>query len=68
MVFECAKRASAEFGDKVIFKEINTYDREVFLEWGIMDALYIDDKLLSNGPPLSYEKIRAKIARAVKRL
>jgi N-acetylglutamate synthase-like GNAT family acetyltransferase len=34
MVFERARRASAEFGDKVVFREIDTFDREVFLEWG----------------------------------
>jgi hypothetical protein len=68
MVFERAKRAAAEFGDKVIFQGINTFNREVFLEWGIVDALFIDGKPMRTGPPPSYEKIRRKIARRVKRL
>ncbi len=68
IVFERAKRAASEFGDKVIFKEINTFDREVMLEWGIADALYIDDKEVRTGPPPSYKKIKGKIAKQVEKL
>lgn len=68
MVFERAKRACAEFGDKVLFEKIDTADRQVFLEWGIDDGIFIDGKRLSFGPPLSYEKIIKKIARRVKKL
>ena len=68
MVVERAKRAASEFGDKVIFQEINTFDREVLLEWGVADGLYIDDKKVNTGPPPSYEKIKKKIAKRVKRI
>jgi GNAT superfamily N-acetyltransferase len=68
MVFERAKRAAAEFGDKVVFREINTFDREVFLEWGIADALFIDDKQVRTGPPPAYEKIKKSIGRRAKKL
>jgi GNAT superfamily N-acetyltransferase len=68
MVFERAKRAASEFGDKVEFQEIHTFDRDVFLEWGITDALFIDDKRIRTGPPPSYERIKKKIARRVKKL
>ncbi|MHA1658332.1 MAG: GNAT family N-acetyltransferase [Promethearchaeota archaeon] len=68
MIFERAKRAASEFGDKVVFKEINTSDRGVFLEWGIEDALYIDNKKVRTGPPPSYEKIKKKITKKVKKL
>ena len=68
MVFERAKRAAAEFGDKVEFEEIHTGDPEVFREWGISDGLFIDGKEISTGPPPSYDKIRKKIAQRVKRL
>lgn len=68
VVFERAKRASSEFGDKVIFREVNTFDRKTLLEWGISDALYINDKQVSKGPPLAYKKIKKKIARQVKKL
>ncbi len=68
LVFERAKRAASEFGDLVEFQEIHTFDREVFLEWGISDALFIDDKQIRTGPPPSYKKIRKKIARRVRKL
>lgn len=68
IVFERAKRASSEFGDKVVFTEIDTFNRETFLEWGICDALFIDGKNIRTGPPPSYEKIKKKISKKVKKL
>jgi GNAT superfamily N-acetyltransferase len=64
---ERAKRAAAEFGDRVEFRMIPTLDRDVFLDWGLSDALFIDGKPVRTGPPPSYKKIRAKIARRVKK-
>jgi len=68
MTFERAKRAAAEFGDRVVFQEIDTSDRDVFLEWGISDALYIDGKSVRTGPPPSYDKIKSLIAKRSKKL
>ena len=63
---ERAKRAATEFGDLVEHQVFDTFDEEVFEEWGIVDALYIDGKQINTGPPPSYEKIRKKIARRIK--
>jgi N-acetylglutamate synthase-like GNAT family acetyltransferase len=68
IVFERAKRAASEFRDKVVFREINTFDRKVFLEWGIADALFIDDKQVRTGPPPPYKKIKKLIAKRAKKL
>jgi GNAT superfamily N-acetyltransferase len=68
MIFERAKRAASEFGDKVVFREVDTFDRAVHSEWGIADAVFIDGKQVSKGPPLSYEKIRKSMAKRVKKL
>ena len=68
LVHERARRASAELGPAVEFREIRTHEREAFLEWGMNDALFIDGKELRSGPPPSYEKIRKKIAARVKKL
>jgi len=65
MVCERAKKAVAEYGDKVKFREIDTFDKETFREWGISDALYIDGKKVRTGPPPSYKKIKKKIGRKV---
>jgi len=68
IAFERAKRAASEFGDRVIFQEVNTFDRKVFLEWGIADALFIDGKPVRTGPPPSSAKIRKLIARRIRKL
>ena len=68
MVHERARRAAAEFGDRVEFREIRTTDRATFLEWGMTDALFIDGREVRNGPPPKYEKIRKKIEKQVKKL
>ena len=58
MAFERAKRAAAEFGDKVEFRAVDTFDRDDFKEWGEPDAIFVDGKGIRMGPPPSYEKIR----------
>lgn len=68
MVFERAKRASLQFGDKVGFETVDTSVREVFLEWGISDGIFVDGKLITTGPPLSYEKLMKIISKKVRRL
>ena len=67
MVYERAKRASAEFGDKVVFQTIDTSDRATFSEWGIVDGVFIDGKKIRSGPPPSYEKIRTTMAKRVEK-
>ena len=68
MTFERTKRAAAELGEKVVFRAVDTLDRQVFREWGEADALFIDGRALRPGPPPSYEKLRRKIAKQVKKL
>ncbi len=67
IVHERARRASEEFGDIVEFREIRTMDRAVLCEWGISDGLFIDGKQVRTGPPPSYEKIRRRIGKRVKK-
>jgi GNAT superfamily N-acetyltransferase len=68
LVYERAKQASTEFGDKVVFREIDTSSRAAVAEWGIADAVFVDGKNVQKGPPPSYDKIRSLIAKRVKRL
>ncbi|MDA3846575.1 MAG: GNAT family N-acetyltransferase [Vallitaleaceae bacterium] len=65
---ERARRAVDTFGERVVFVEINTFDRDVFREWGISDALYIEDENISSGPPATYDKIVKAINKKVIRL
>jgi GNAT superfamily N-acetyltransferase len=68
MAFERAKRAASEFGDKVAFRAVDTFDRAAFKEWGEPDAIFVDGKGIRMGPPPSYKKIHKAIAKRVKKL
>ncbi|MBN1656678.1 MAG: hypothetical protein JXA30_23095, partial [Deltaproteobacteria bacterium] len=68
LVYERVKRAAAEFGDKVVFQEIDTSSRDSVAHWGISDAVLVDGKNVQKGPPPSYEAIRKMIAKRVARL
>lgn len=66
--FERARRASQEFPGKVSFQEFDTTDKKIASEWGINDALFVDGREIRTGPPPSYEKLRKKIEKRVRRL
>lgn len=68
MICERAKRASLEFGEKVEFQEISTSEKETLIDWGISDALFVDEKEIRTGPPPSYKKIKRIISKRVNRL
>lgn len=68
LVYERTKRAVKEYGDLIVFNEVNTFERAALEEWGISDGLFIDGKQIRTGPPPSYEKIKRKIEKKVKRL
>lgn len=67
LVYERAKRAAAEFGDKVVYREIDTSERSAVAEWGVADGVFVNSKDLQKGPPPSYDTIRAVIAKRVKK-
>ena len=68
MTYERARRAASELGDRVVFRTVDAFNRDVILEWGTSDALFIDQKQVRTGPPPSYKKINNKIAKRVKGL
>ena len=68
MTAERARRAAAEFGDRVAYREIDTSERAAVAEWGFSDDLFIDGKKVRTGPPPTYEKIRSLIASRLERL
>lgn len=68
LTYERTRRAAGEFGDNVVFADYDTTNRKVFDEWGIVDALFIDDKEVQTGPPPSYEKIYKLISKKVKKI
>lgn len=67
-MIERAQRICGEYGDKVIFQEIDMNNRAAVREWGISDGLFINDKNIYRGPPLSSDKLRKLIGRKVRKL
>jgi len=57
MLYDWAKKASAEFGEKVVFQSVDTFDKETIREWGIWEGIYIDGENIQQGPPPEYEEI-----------
>ena len=60
-VYFSAKKAASEFGDNVIFEEIDMCKAENRIKYGFDWRLYINGENLFTGHPPSYEQIRAKI-------
>jgi GNAT superfamily N-acetyltransferase len=65
---ERAIRAARELGDRVVVREVSTFEPADSRKWGRCDALFIDGKEVNTGPPPSYEKLRKLIDKRVKRL
>jgi GNAT superfamily N-acetyltransferase len=68
LTHERAKRAAAEFGDRVVFHEVDTSEPASAAEWGRTDEVFVDGRKVNAGPPPSYDKLRAVMARRVRRL
>jgi hypothetical protein len=67
-MIERAKKISTEFGDQVIYREVDMSQRAAIEEWGLPDGLFVDGRNIYKGPPLSYEKIRSMIEKKVRKL
>jgi GNAT superfamily N-acetyltransferase len=67
-MIERAKKICSEFGDQVVFQEIDMTSRKTVREWGLSDGLFVDGKNIYKGPPLSYDKIKGIIEKRVRNL
>jgi GNAT superfamily N-acetyltransferase len=65
---ERARRVAGEFGEKVVFREIDTSEHRTVAEWGLADALFVDSKQVMTGPPISPARLRKIISKRVARL
>jgi hypothetical protein len=66
MTYERTKRAISDFKDKIEINEYSTFDKDIQREWGISDAVFINEKKIWAGPPPSYKKIRGIIEKKVR--
>jgi len=67
-MIERAKKICSELGDKVVYHEIDMGNRAAIREWGLSDGLFVDERNIYKGPPLSYDKIRKIIGKKVRKL
>ncbi len=67
-MIERTERVCSKFGEKVIYREIDTSRREAIPERGSSDALFMDEKNIYRRPPLTYDKLRKIIENKVKKL
>ncbi len=67
VALERARRAAADLGDRVALEIIDTREPVAARAWGRLDEILVDGKRLRNGPPMSYEAIRRRMARALRR-
>ncbi|HUX42403.1 MAG TPA: GNAT family N-acetyltransferase [Rectinemataceae bacterium] len=67
LVYERARKVASEFPDAAEFVGVDTDDRKTLEEWGMADALFIDDRQLRTGPPPSVEAIRKQLVARMKK-
>jgi GNAT superfamily N-acetyltransferase len=65
---ERMRRAADEYPGRVKYAEIDTDLRENGDEWGLADAIFVDDKQIVTGPPPSYEALQKLLRKRIKRL
>jgi hypothetical protein len=66
ITYERTLQVAKEFGNKVKIKEYDTKKRDVMEEWGLSDAIFIDDEMVNIGPPIASESIRELIQKKIK--
>jgi GNAT superfamily N-acetyltransferase len=67
LVYERARRASEELGPEVNFTTIDTFDRDTMIRCGRSAQVLVNGRPLQRGAPPSYEKVRGKIAKQLRR-
>ena len=68
LVYERARRAAAQLGDRVVFETIDTSERTDLVRCGHSDDVFLDGQRLQHGPPPSYDRIYAAMEKRLRRL
>jgi len=56
-----AQKTAAEYGDRVVFEEINMSFAENRKKYGLLGGLFINGENIFSGPPPSSQEIKSKI-------
>jgi len=59
-----AAAVATRWGDRVDFRETDTFEPEVLRQWGRDNALYVNGKEMTIGPPITEKKIDRAVKRA----
>jgi GNAT superfamily N-acetyltransferase len=65
---ERARRVAGEFGDRVVFREVDTSEHATVAEWGLSDALFVDGRQVMTGPPISPDRLRKIVRKRLERV
>ncbi len=68
LVFERARKAADELGDRVVFVTIDVATKADLLHYGHTDEVFVDGKPVQRGAPPSYGTIKKKIEKRLHRL
>lgn len=65
---DLTQRIVKEYAEKVVYKEYDTSDKDVIREWGIDNAIFVDDEWLFFGPDSVESKLRSLLEDKISRL
>lgn len=68
LTYERSRRVAEDLGEPVVFVPIDTSDPAAMRRHGQNDAVFLDGKKLQRGAPPSYDKIRKKTQKRVRRV
>jgi hypothetical protein len=68
LVHERAKRAAAELGPPVVFVSVDTSEPAAMRHHGHTDSVFLDGKPLQRGAPPSYDTIKKRASKRIRRL
>lgn len=68
LVYERARQAAEDLGPPVVFTPIDTSDPTAMRRHGHSDVVFLDGKPLQRGAPPSYDAIRKRTSKRVRRL
>lgn len=64
---ERARKVAAKYPEVTEFRVIDTTDRATLTEWGISDGVFLDNKLITTGPPLSEERMERLLNKRIRK-
>lgn len=65
---EKMKKAVKSFRNQVVFNIIDTSEPEALAEWGLSDGIFINNKEITTGPPLTEDGIAKLIKKELKKM